>query len=88
MSAGHWRGGLYIPNQYFAPWDIPNLQNGPEGQYMTDRLAQEAIDFIDTHAEEPFLLYLSFYSVHAPFSAPHDRIEKYTSKKDQLALSG
>jgi len=84
--AGHWRGGLYIPNQYFAPWDIPNLQNGPEGQYMTDRLAQEAVDFIETHTENPFLLYLSFYSVHAPFSAPSDRVEKYTLKKDQLAL--
>ena len=85
--AGHWRGGLYIPNQYFAPWDIPNLQNGPDGQYMTDRLAQEASDFIETNAGEPFLLYLSFYSVHAPFSAPPERIEKYTQKKDLLALS-
>ena len=84
--AGHWRGGLYLPNQYFAPWDIPNLQNGPDGQYMTDRLAQEAVHFIDTHAEDPFLLYLSFYSVHAPFSAPPERVEKYNHKKDQLAL--
>jgi arylsulfatase A-like enzyme len=85
--AGHWRGGLYIPNKYFAPWDIPNLQNGPDGQYMTDRLAQEAVDFIDSHAENPFLLYLSFYSVHAPFNAPKDRVEKYIRKKEKLGLT-
>ena len=85
--AGHWRGGLYLPNKYFSPWDIPNLQNGPDGEYMTDRLAQEAADFINKNADNPFLLYLSFYSVHAPFSAPEERIEKYTEKKNQLALT-
>lgn len=84
---GHFRGGLYIKNKYFSPWDIPNLENGPEGEYMTDRLAQEAANFIDGNAENPFLLYLSFYSVHAPFSAPEKRVEKYIHKKDELGLS-
>ncbi|HCC69956.1 MAG TPA: sulfatase [Bacteroidales bacterium] len=85
--AGHWRGGLYIPNKYFSPWDIPNLTNGPEGEYMTDRLADEAVDFIDKNAETPFLLYLSFYSVHAPFCAPETRLGKYIDKKTNLGLS-
>ncbi len=85
--AGHWRGGLYIPNKYFSPWDIPNLQNGHVGQYMTDRLAQEAVDFIDSHVENPFLLYLSFYSVHAPFNAPGERVRKFVRKKEELALT-
>lgn len=85
--AGHFRGGLYIKNKYFSPWDIPNIENGPEGEYMTDRLAQEATNYIDTIADKPFLLYLSFYSVHAPFCAPEERVEKYINKKDKLALS-
>lgn len=85
--AGHFRGGLYIKNKYFSPWDIPNLENGPDGEYMTDRLAQEAVQFIDGNSENPFLLYLSFYSVHAPFCAPEERVEKYTRKKDRLALT-
>jgi len=85
--AGHFRGGLYIKNKYFSPWDIPNLENGPDGQYMTDRLAQEAVNYIDGHAKNPFFLYLSFYQVHAPFSAPEDRVEKYNEKKDQLGLT-
>lgn len=85
--AGHFRGGLYIKNKYFSPWDIPNLENGPDGEYMTDRLAQDAADFIDGNAENPFLMYLSFYSVHAPFDAPEERIEKYERKKAELALT-
>ncbi len=85
--AGHFRGGLYIKNKYFSPWDIPNLENGPDGEYMTDRLAQDAANFIDGNAENPFLMYLSFYSVHAPFDAPAERIEKYERKKAELALT-
>lgn len=85
--AGHFRGGLYIKNKYFSPWDIPNIENGPDGEYMTDRLAKEAINFIDSNSENPFLLYFSFYQVHAPFDAPEDRIEKYNIKKKQLGLT-
>ena len=85
--AGHFRGGLYIKNKYFSPWDIPNLENGPDGQYMTDRLAQDAVDFIDGNTETPFLMYFSFYSVHAPFDAPAERVEKYEKKKTALGLT-
>lgn len=85
--AGHFRGGLYIKNKYFSPWNIPNLENGPEGEYMTDRLANEAVKFIDSSVNDPFLLYFSLYSVHAPFAAPADRVEKYIKKKEKLGLT-
>ena len=86
--AGHFRGGLYIKNQYFSPWDIPNIENGPDGEYITDRLAQEAVDFIDKHDEDtPFLMYFSFYQVHAPFSAHKERVKVYNDKKDKLGLT-
>lgn len=85
--AGHFRGGLYIKNKYFSPWNIPNLENGPEGEYMTDRLASEAVKFIENSAKDPFLLYFSLYSVHAPFEAPADRVAKYEKKKSALALT-
>jgi arylsulfatase A-like enzyme len=84
---GHFRGGLYIKNKFFSPWDIPNLENGPEGEYITDRLALEATNFIDKNSENPFLLYLSFYSVHAPFCAPEERVEKYDKKKNSMSLT-
>jgi arylsulfatase A-like enzyme len=85
--AGHFRGGLYIKNKYFSPWNIPNLENGPDNEYMTDRLADEATSFIDKNDKNPFLMYFSFYSVHAPFAAPTDRVEKYNKKKDLLGLT-
>jgi arylsulfatase A-like enzyme len=59
--AGHWRGGLYLPNEFFSPWNIPNIEDGPEGEYMTDRLAQEAVNFIDNNASDPFLC--TFHSI-------------------------
>lgn len=85
--AGHWRGGLYIPNKFFSPWDIPNIKNGPDGEYMTDRLAKEAANFIEDNKDNPFLVYLSFYTVHAPFNAPENRVEKYEQKKTKLGLT-
>ncbi|QEG24879.1 sulfatase [Mariniblastus fucicola] len=85
---GHFRGGLYLKNKYFSPWDIPNLENGPAGEYMTDRLADEAVNFINQKHDSPFLLYFSFYNVHAPFSAPKALVEKYTTKRDTLGLAG
>ena len=84
--AGHFRGGLYIKNKYFSPWDIPNIENGPEGEYITDRLADEAAGFINQEHDSPFLVYFSFYNVHAPFSAPKALVEKYNKKRDGLGL--
>lgn len=85
--AGHFRGGLYIKNNYFAPWDIPNIKNGPDGEYITDRLAEEAVQFIDRNVNDPFLVYFSFYNVHAPFAAPRPEVKKFETKRDELGLS-
>ena len=59
------------PNQgYFAPYGIETLPEGPEGEYLTDRLTDEAIRLLDGHREEggekPFFLNLCFYAVHSP----------------------
>lgn len=85
--AGHFRGGLYLKNKYFSPWDIPNIENGPTGEYITDRLANEAARFIDQDHDSPFLVYFSFYTVHAPFSAPEALVRKYEDKRVALGLN-
>lgn len=85
--AGHFRGGLYLKNKYFSPWDIPNLENGTDGEYMTDRLADEAVDFIEQDHESPFLVYFSFYNVHAPFNAPEQLVNKFEKKRMALQLA-
>ncbi len=72
------------PPSYFSPYRIPNLLNGPEGEYLTDRLTEEALRFIDSVRERPFLLYLSHYAVHNPQQAKADLIAKYKSKAARL----
>lgn len=85
--AGHFRGGLYLKNKYFSPWGIPNLEDGPKGEYMTDRLSNEAVKFINQKHDSPFLVYFSFYNVHAPFSAPKPLVKKYKQKRETLGLA-
>ena len=45
---------------YFAPYENPDMEEGPDGEYLTDRLTSEAVEFIEAQdPETPFFLYLS-----------------------------
>lgn len=58
-----------------------------ESGYLTDRLGEEAVAFIDRHKSNPFLLYLAFNAVHAPLQAPEDEIAKFnTGNTDRNVL--
>lgn len=72
------------PGGYYSPYQNPKLPDGPEGEYLTDRLADESIKFMDANAENPFLLYLSFYTVHTPIQASKRHLAKFQEKKKQL----
>lgn len=65
---------------YFAPWKNPNLSEGPDGQSLTQRLADETISFIEQSKDRPFLAYLSFYAVHGPIQTTKPLWEKYREK--------
>ncbi|MEC7409513.1 MAG: sulfatase [Planctomycetota bacterium] len=84
---GHRGGGPYGGKKYFSPYENPTLSNGPEGEHLPDRLARETSEFIEEHRDEPFLAYLSFYSVHTPLMAPKDLVAKYQAKAKTLGLS-
>jgi arylsulfatase A-like enzyme len=45
--------------------------------YLTDRLTEEAVAFIDRNKSQPFFLYLAYNAVHAPPQAPQETIEQY-----------
>ncbi|HJO38167.1 MAG: sulfatase [Vicinamibacterales bacterium] len=73
------------PPTYFHPYtrngrSLPDLESGDNGEYLTDRLTDEAIRFLDSHRDRPFLLYLSHYGVHTPIEAKAD-IERYYRDK-------
>ena len=83
-------GSNGLPRSYFSPYkNIQNLKPGPDGEFLTDRLSKEAAAFIQRGAEseKPFLLYLSFYSVHTPLQAPKSLIEKYEKKAAKLGIA-
>jgi len=68
------------PPSYFSPYKIPTIQPGPDGEYLTDRLADEAVSFIEKNKDRPFFLYLPHYAVHSPLMAKKEMVEKYQAK--------
>lgn len=73
---------------YFAPWGIPTLEDGPDGEYLTDRLTDEAIHLIEKRDHRrPFFLNYWPYAVHTPIQAPEELIEKYRKKAVALELN-
>jgi arylsulfatase A len=91
--AGHTHGS---PSSYWFPYRNPalpwnprveNLEGGRPGEYLTDRLTEEAVAFIRANRKKPFLLYLSHYAVHTPLQAPAELTAKYR-RKPATALEG
>jgi arylsulfatase A-like enzyme len=68
------------PPSYIAPWKIPTLKEGKAGEYLTDRLADEAVRFIEEAKGRPFFLYLSHFAVHTPIQGRADLVAKYKAK--------
>jgi len=72
----------------FRSYDMPNLANGPAGEYLTDRLTDEALKFIEQSRDKPFFLYLAHYAVHTPHQAKAKVVDKYTAKAAALPPGG
>jgi arylsulfatase A-like enzyme len=85
INKGGWRVGS-PRGGYFSPYTNPRLESGPEGECLTDRLTDESIRFLESRGDDPFLLYLSFYTVHTPLQGKPELIEKYERKIDSLDL--
>jgi len=69
-----------LPPTYFYPYGIPTITTGREGEYLSDRLNEEALSFIERSKDGPFLLYLAHYAVHIPLMAKKHMIAKYEAK--------
>jgi arylsulfatase A-like enzyme len=72
------------PGGYYSPYNNPKLPDGPEGEYLTDRLTDESLQFLQSIKEEPFFLYLAFYTVHTPIQACEKHIDHFREKLNQL----
>jgi len=73
------------PPSYFSPYKIPTLKDGPDGEFLSDRLTDEALRFIESNKDRPFFLYLPHYAVHTPIQAKQAVIDKYKARQDKNA---
>lgn len=74
----NWSRGA--PNRTFhSPYNLDGLE-GPEGEYLTDRLTDEALGFMERNQDEPFFLYMAHFAVHDPIQGRDDLVEKYEAK--------
>lgn len=74
------------PGGYFSPYKNPRLKDGPEGEHLTERLTNEVLSTLERVKEDPFFIYLSYYTVHTPLQAPNELVEKYRRKATRLGL--
>ena len=77
IAGSHWGQ----PKSYFSPYQNPHLPDGPKGEYLTDRLTDEAIKFIGSVKGQPFFLYFPYYTVHTPLQGRLDLLAKYRKLK-------
>jgi arylsulfatase A-like enzyme len=77
------------PPSYFFPYErenikLPGLTEGQEGEYLTDRLTEEAVQFIKANKDRPFFLYFPHYAVHTPLQAKPNLVAKYRDKAGRM----
>ncbi len=74
------------PPSYFDPYanatvkGIPTLPARKEGEYLTDREADEVIQLIRNNKGKPFFINYAPYAVHTPLGGKPEMVEKYTAK--------
>jgi arylsulfatase A-like enzyme len=74
------------PPSYFSPYNLPTLRDGPKGEYLNERLTDEALKFLEqaSRHQKPFLLYFAHYAVHTPLQAKPGSIAKYEDRAAHL----
>jgi arylsulfatase A-like enzyme len=62
-------------DEYFAP----------NGDYLSDRLTDEVLEFVEQHRDDPFFVYLPDHAVHAPYNPKPELLAKYEAKAARRA---
>jgi len=78
------------PPSYHSPYGFKagNVTGGPEGEYITDRLTDEAVRFIEANRERPFLMHMWQYGVHGPWGHKEEITRTFVDKKDPRGKQG
>lgn len=67
---------------YVAPWKFRDFSPREPGEHIEDRMASEAVAWIEKHRDLPFFLNYWMFSVHAPFDAKQAYIERHRGRVD------
>lgn len=88
------------PGNYFSPYDVKpdgnpggknkvgTITDGPPGEYIVDRQADEAVRFIRSSKDGPFFLNLWCYGVHGPWGHKEAYTKEFAGKKDPSGRQG
>jgi len=71
----------YRGNKYWGQfYHVPHLERGKKGEYLTDRLTDEALKAVDAMKDRPFFLHLAYYTVHTPIEAKQALVDRYAKR--------
>lgn len=90
------------PISYFYPYNvgkatgkkkpIEDLEVGEKGEYLTDRITDETIKYLENHHHEnpdqPFLAYVSHYAIHEPLQAKEEHVKRFRDKLKRMKYVG
>lgn len=66
---------------YISPFSNPFIETKEDGEWLTDRLTDDAIAFMEEHNKGPFYVNLHYYAVHRPIVRRSDELfQKYLDK--------
>jgi arylsulfatase A-like enzyme len=67
---------------FVAPWKFANFKEKAPGEHIEDRMATEAVAWMEQTKDKPFYMNYWMFSVHAPFDAKKANIEKHHARID------
>lgn len=65
---------------FVAPWKFANFRERVPGEHIEDRMADEAVAWMEQNRNRPFYLNYWMFSVHAPFDAKQALIDKHRAR--------
>lgn len=86
---------VHIPSQWLVGWPKSyhypfkmNGYDGEPGEYLTDKMTDEALNYLEDNAGSPFFLFMSHFAVHDPVEGREDLVEKYRNKLRAMPKQG
>lgn len=74
-----WEGQRNGPHAIFR-----NCEEIKETGYLTDRITEEAVDYLDSHSKDPFFLWVSYNAPHTPLQATKSYVDKHMDIEDPV----